>query len=724
MSFALPQRSVLATPLAALELVVLDTETTGLDVARDAVIELAGVRVRDGQVLEEDSFSSLVNPQRAISRQSMKIHGISDADVADAPPFAEVMHAFARWAGAQPIAGYMVGFDLAILRAEHHRHGLRWQVPLALDVQALAAAVAPRLPELSLEAIAAWLEVDTGQRHRALADALSAAHILVRLVPLLKERGIITLAQALKACGERRQAPVASAPGLPAEWQLEPPPQWQAGRAVESYPFRHRVRDVMSRDPAIIEADATLDEALQRMLQRHISSLFVPPEDSDGDPLQASPEKWGIITERDILRAIAADGPGVLRQPVVRHASFPLITVAEHEFLYRALARMQARGLRHLGVRSRREEKLVGALSQRDLLRYRASESLVLVERLRQATSAEELAALWPMLMDVARAMMADHAPANDIAAVIAREVRALTSRACQLAAEEMEQAGRGGPPVRWGLLVLGSAGRGESLLAMDQDNAIVFEQPQDADEGERQALDAWFAEFGARVNAMLDTAGVPLCKGGVMARNERWRGSERTWLERVRSWLSHAGPEDLLHVDIFFDLRRACGERQLTRRFRQQVLQMAQEAHTLHKFLALQAADFETPLGWFGRIRSDEQGRVDLKKSGLLPIASAARVLALKLGSTARATPARLKAAADAGICPAALAENMIQAHRVFLGAILRQQMADIEAGLAPSNRVALKELDAHAREELRWALEQVGNITGLLGVPDMRMA
>ena len=205
--------------------------------------------------------------------------------------------------------------------------------------------------------------------------------------------------------------------------------------------------------------------------------------------------------------------------------------------------------------------------------------------------------------------------------------------------------------------------------------------------------------------------------------REAKWRKSRAQWLKMVDKWLSTAEPEDLVHVDIFFDLRRAYGERDLVRAFRRECLNRAKGARTLLKFLSLQAADFESPLGWFGRLKTDHEGRVDLKKGGLMPIYSAARVLALRLGSVKRATPARLRAAVKAGICPRPQAENLIQAHRILLGTVLAQQLRDIERGLMPSNRVAVSELNAYERDELRWALEQVRSIPSLLGVPDLRV-
>ena len=80
----------------------------------------------------------------------------------------------------------------------------------------------------------------------------------------------------------------------------------------------------------------------------------------------------------------------------------------------------------------------------------------------------------------------------RDIAEVISRELGALTGQAAVIAERIMRERGEGGPPCRYAMIVLGSAGRGESLLAMDQDNAVIFEH------GEPEASeDRWFAALG-----------------------------------------------------------------------------------------------------------------------------------------------------------------------------------------------------------------------------------
>ena len=118
------------------------------------------------------------------------------------------------------------------------------------------------------------------------------------------------------------------------------------------------------------------------------------------------------------------------------------------------------------------------------------------------------------------------------ICQIVSEEILAMTRRAAVLAVQAMADGGRGGPPCPYAVLVLGSGGRGESLLVPDQDNAIVFETGRPGD-----ATDLWFAELGDRMAAILDAAGIPYCTGGVMAKCAGWRGSLDTWTARIDGW-------------------------------------------------------------------------------------------------------------------------------------------------------------------------------------------
>jgi signal-transduction protein with cAMP-binding, CBS, and nucleotidyltransferase domain len=112
---------------------------------------------------------------------------------------------------------------------------------------------------------------------------------------------------------------------------------------------------------------------------------------------------------------------------------------------------------------------------------------------------------------------------------------------------------------------------------------------------------------------------------------------------------------------------------------------------------------------GLFGRLRLEDDGRMDLKRDGLLPLVSLARTLALRAGSTATTTPQRLHDAAAAGRLPERDADALAALHADLLGHVLGQQLADSQAGRAPSSRVEPGRLGRPARAQLLEGLHRL---------------
>src|SRR5690606_5310891 len=286
---------------------------------------------------------------------------------------------------------------------------------------------------------------------------------------------------------------------------------------------------------------------------------------------------------------------------------------------------------------------LVGILSARDLLRLRGSEALRLGDGVDAAADTAALGRAWAALPAMAEALLAEGVASSLVAAVIGSELAAVTRRAAELAEAALAAAGRPAP-VPYALLVLGSAGRGESLLAHDQDNAIVFASGEpDGPE------DRWFARLGAMMAETLDSIGIPFCRGGVMAREPAWRGSVETWRRRIEAWLERSDPDDLLCVDIFFDARIVHGDAALTASLMTQARARAARAPHFLKLLAASVPEPAAAFGLLGSLRT-EDGRIDLKRTALLPLVSDARLLALRIGSAERSTAARLSAIVAAG--------------------------------------------------------------------------
>ncbi|XIA65301.1 DUF294 nucleotidyltransferase-like domain-containing protein [Bradyrhizobium sp. TZ2] len=695
-------------PLLSLDAVVIDTETTGLDPRKARVIELAGVRLSAGKLVAGDKFRQLLRPaHQSIPAEATRIHGIDDAMVAGSPLFADVWPRFSAFLGQALVIGHAVGFDLAVLKRECDLAGLPWIRPRTLDTRQLAQIAAPELAGYSLDELAAWLGVEVVDRHSALGDAITAARVFLALVPKLRDHGIRTIAEAERAClaltsvldDEARSGWIQA---------VEAPERADAERTLkrfDSYAYRHRNRDIMRMPPVFVAPGISVHDALARLASERTSAVYVAPDAVSGGVKAA---EAGIVTERDVMRAIARFGAAALDLPVREIMSQPLAAVSADAFVYRAIGRMNRLKTRHLGVIDE-AGCVVGALSARDLLRLRAGEAISLGEEIDDAADAHALALAWAKLPRVAESLMAEGLSGGDIAEVISRELGALTGQAAAIAERIMRQRGQGDPPCGYAMLVLGSAGRGESLLAMDQDNAVIFEQGEP--EGSQ---DRWFAALGTLVADILHEAGVPYCRGGVMAKNPPWRGSLATWQSRIDHWIARSDPKDLLSVDIFFDLRAVHGDGSLAVAVRQAAFAAAEGQVAFAKLL-VEGITVPRSVKFFGGIRT-EGGRIDLKRAGLFGVVSAARAMATRYHVMDRSTSARLAGVKALLHVSETDLDALAEAHGVFLDLILSQQVEDVAHGIPPSNAVLVNRLSAHDRDRLRAALEAVVSVDEML--------
>ena len=186
------------TPLSSLPMLVLDTETTGLDVKTDRVVSIGAVRMVGDRVYRHVTFHQLCTPGRPIPSAASRVHHITDDDVANAPEFAEI------WQNCQPLlkgtvmVGYNIPFDIAMLRHESNRAGLAWEEPPFLDILLLAVALIDDLRDDNLEGLTDYLGVDVHDRHNALGDSLMEAETLACLLPRLEDKGIVTYGDALE----------------------------------------------------------------------------------------------------------------------------------------------------------------------------------------------------------------------------------------------------------------------------------------------------------------------------------------------------------------------------------------------------------------------------------------------------------------------------------------------------------------------------------------------
>ena len=181
---------------------VFDTETTGLEPsAGDEIISIGAVRIVNGRLLKQELYEQLVDPKRPVPMDSVRIHGIKTADLLGQPAIGEVLPAFHRFCEDTVLVAHNAAFDMRFLELKEAATGIRFSQPV-LDTLLLAALVHPSLKDHGLDVVAERLGLRVIGRHTALGDALVTGDIFLKLVPLLAERGILTLGEALEASRE------------------------------------------------------------------------------------------------------------------------------------------------------------------------------------------------------------------------------------------------------------------------------------------------------------------------------------------------------------------------------------------------------------------------------------------------------------------------------------------------------------------------------------------
>ncbi len=154
------------------DIIVLDIETTGLDLKKDSIIEIAAVRLKNGQVI--DKFKTLVKPNRSnqLNATVSVLTGIKPDDLIDAPAIETIKEQLLEFVGDNPILGHNIGFDLDFLKA----NGIN--LPgIKLDTLELAHTILPKLKFYSLEFLSYYYQFNHRPSHRAMDDVLATVQL-------------------------------------------------------------------------------------------------------------------------------------------------------------------------------------------------------------------------------------------------------------------------------------------------------------------------------------------------------------------------------------------------------------------------------------------------------------------------------------------------------------------------------------------------------------------
>lgn len=467
------------------------------------------------------------------------------------------------------------------------------------------------------------------------------------------------------------------------------------------YMFSAQVGDIVRRRPAMIPASQSVQEAARLMNEKRVGYLLV---------LDQSDEVAGIVTDRDLRTKVVASGqsPSV---PVERIMSSPVQSIPTHTFCFDALLEMMKRRVHHLILKE--DGRITSVVSGHDLMVLQGASPLFLVREIMAQRKIEGLYDLSLKSPRVVSSLIREGAKASHVTRLITMINDYILEKLLTLMQEEL-----GPPPTPFCWVLMGSEGRREQTFRTDQDNGIVYADPQD--EAQAKKAKDYFHMFGNEAIRHLVACGFPRCKGNIMASNPRWCQPFSVWAGYFDNWIHSPEPKDVLNATIFFDFRPGFGALELGRDLRTHLMDEVKGQDLFLRFLAQDAMTTPAATSFFRQFVVEKHGphknRLDLKTKGLVPFVDFGRIMSLKHGVRETNTMKRLQVLGQEGSISADLAQKAGQAYELQMQLRLVHQQVQHEEGLEPDNFIDPYALSEMERRALKDALGVVSEIKGYL--------
>ncbi len=375
------------------------------------------------------------------------------------------------------------------------------------------------------------------------------------------------------------------------------------------------LQDIFSREVVSCNENISIQKAAGLMSEKQISSLLI--KDSQG-------KGTGLVTDNDLRRKVVSTNFPVYN-PVGDIASRPLVTQPVQSLVFEGILQMMKHRIRHLVITDE-SEKVLGIVTDRDLLLAHGSSAVFLMQEIQQTKSIHELETKTRQLPVLIKSLLDNGAKAGNINRIITEVSDTVLKKIIGFALKEA-----GEQPVPFVFMIMGSEGRKEQTLKTDQDNAILYE---DVDADRSEEIQNYFLQLGDIICTWLDQVGYSYCRFDIMAQNPKWCQPLSVWKRYFWEWIHNAEPKDLLFSSIFFDFRTGYGDRLLIDELRSYLFQTLGDWQGFFRHLAENALRFKPPLDIFGNIAlkydKDKKGFLDIKQP-MQMLVDFARIYALR---------------------------------------------------------------------------------------------
>ena len=457
--------------------------------------------------------------------------------------------------------------------------------------------------------------------------------------------------------------------------------------------FLHEPISGFAQTIVVCKLDSTIAHVSRQMTVNHVSAALLASEKD---------EIVGIVTDHDLRERVVSQKLDA-DTPVHRIMSAPLICIQEYALIYEALMLMEENGVTHLAVKDK-SGRIVNVLDNSSLIKFQNYAPIILSQEILKSESVEEIARFSCKLIPTVKSLLHTSAYPKIVTEMLTSTCDAVTERLIQLSTDFLGQ-----PPVSFAFIGMGSQGRRETTLFTDQDNGIIFAEPE---KGQTNLVTEYFLQMGRFVSDGLNQAGYSYCKGNVMASNPRWCRSLPEWISGFQDWVFKSEPQEIIDLSIFFDFRTVYGNTELTNALRENIHTTLKSENAVFYHLAQDALMFKPSIRLPGALTfGGDSGDINLKDA-MMPIVCFARLYALRHQIIQTHTLDRIEALWKRNIIIGSSREDIIDSYNLLMKLRLHSQIEALQSGSLATNIIQSGKPGNIQKEMIKQAFVQISAI------------
>jgi CBS domain-containing protein len=465
--------------------------------------------------------------------------------------------------------------------------------------------------------------------------------------------------------------------------------------------FTTQIGDMAAKEIITVNENATIRDAAQEMARNRISSIIIT--DPSGQPA-------GIVTDRDMREKVVAVALNV-NDPVRDIMSSPLVRVDVKDYCFEAVLRMIKHNIHHILVV--KDGKIKGVLTNHDLMLLQGSSPLSFAKDLESQQTIEGLVPVSMKVNRVVGLLLKEGARASNITKIITELNDRLLRKVLEIAEKRF-----GRPPVPYCWVGFGSEGRKEQTFKTDQDNAIIYADPETT--LQEVEIRRYFTEFTEFVRDGLLRCGFPPCPADYMASNPKWCQPLKVWKKYLSDWVATPTPDALMNALTFFDFRAMHGESELAEDLRTYLIGILKDQKVFLGYLANMAIKNSPPLGFFKSFVVEKDGahknELNLKVKGVAPFVDIIRLFALERGIRETSTLERIAALRATHTIVQEYADEFEHAFEFIMLLRIHHQFSQLSVGGAPDNFINPNKLSNLEKRSIKDAFHLITAVHDLI--------